>query len=170
MSRADGGFAWRRHYTGNDELNNRKRPRTVRTDRGSTAVMFSTAERAVEIATEQMLTLEYDIPHDVEGIVDSSFLLTIAWRIHPLFGSDGKMSKTFKCGDHVEWNSEAGRVRGTVVKKVVSEVKFKGYTHHATKEEPQYFIKSDKTDHVAIHKGSALRLLKLSSKKISKLR
>lgn len=70
------------------------------------------------------------------------------------------MSKAFKRGDHVEWNSEAGRVRGTIVKKVVSEVKFKGYTHHATKEEPQYFIKSDKTDHIAIHKGSALRLVK----------
>jgi hypothetical protein len=44
-------------------------------------------------------------------------------------------------------------------------VKFKGYTHHATKEEPQYFIESDKTDHVAIHKGSALRLLKSSARK-----
>jgi hypothetical protein len=75
------------------------------------------------------------------------------------------MSKAFKRGDHVAWNSEAGRVRGTVVKKVVSDTKFKGYTHHATKEEPQYFIKSDKTDHIAIHKGSALRLLKLSPKK-----
>jgi len=69
------------------------------------------------------------------------------------------MSKTFKRGDHVEWNSEAGRVRGTIMKKIVTDVKFKGYTHHASKEEPQYFIKSDKTDHVAIHKGSALRLL-----------
>ncbi len=49
------------------------------------------------------------------------------------------MSKTFKRGDHVEWNSEAGRVRGTVVKKVVSEVKFKGYTHHATKEGTSVF-------------------------------
>lgn len=75
------------------------------------------------------------------------------------------MSKTFKRGDHVEWNSEAGRVRGIVAKKVVSDVKFKGYTHHATKEEPQYFIKSDKTDHVAIHKGSALRLLRSRPKK-----
>jgi hypothetical protein len=46
------------------------------------------------------------------------------------------MSKVFKRGDHVAWNSEAGRVRGTVVKKVVSDVKFKGYTHHATKKEP----------------------------------
>jgi hypothetical protein len=52
------------------------------------------------------------------------------------------MSKTFKRGDHVAWNSEAGRVRGIVVKKVVSDTKFKGYTHHATKEEPQYFIKA----------------------------
>ena len=78
------------------------------------------------------------------------------------------MSKMFKRGDHVEWNSEAGRVRGTVLEKVIFDVKFKGYTHHATTEEPQYFIKSDKTDHVAIHKGSALRLLKLSSKKNGK--
>lgn len=70
------------------------------------------------------------------------------------------MARTFKRGDHVEWNSEAGRVRGVVIKKVVSDVRFKGYTHHATKDEPQYFIQSDKTDHIAIHKGAALRLLR----------
>ena len=64
-----------------------------------------------------------------------------------------EMAKTFKPGDHVAWNSEAGRVSGTVIKKVFSDVKFKGYIHHATKEEPQYFIESDKTDHVAIHKA-----------------
>lgn len=43
-------------------------------------IRFSTAERSVELAAGQMLTLEHDIPHDVEGIVDSAFLLTIAWR------------------------------------------------------------------------------------------
>src|SRR5579864_7313813 len=43
-------------------------------------IRFTTAERSVELATGQMLTLEHDIPHDVEGIVDSAFLLTIAWR------------------------------------------------------------------------------------------
>jgi hypothetical protein len=31
---------------------------------------------------------------------------------------------------------------------------------HASEEEPQYEIKSDKTDHIAMHKGSALRKLK----------
>lgn len=70
------------------------------------------------------------------------------------------MKKQFKIGDHVEWNSEAGRVKGTVKKKVTSEIKFKTYTVHASKEEPQYLIKSDKTDHMAMHKGSALKKIK----------
>jgi hypothetical protein len=66
------------------------------------------------------------------------------------------MVKTFKRGDRVAWNSEAGRVSGIIQKKVTSEILFKGYKRHASKAEPQYIIKSDKTDHVAIHKGSAL--------------
>ena len=69
------------------------------------------------------------------------------------------MPKTFKRGDHVEWNSEAGKVRGVVLKRVVSDVRFKGYVRHASRAEPQYFIRSDKTDHVAVHKGPALRLI-----------
>jgi len=43
-----------------------------------------------------------------------------------------------------------------VQKKIISEITFRGYKRHATQEDPQYFIKSDKTDHVAIHKGTAL--------------
>jgi len=66
------------------------------------------------------------------------------------------MTKSFKRGDLVEWNSEAGRVRGVIVKKIVSDVRFKGYVHHS-KGEPQYIIKSEKTDHIAIHKGRALK-------------
>lgn len=73
------------------------------------------------------------------------------------------MPTDFKRGDHVEWNSEAGRVRGTIQKKVTSEITFKGYKRHASKEEPQYIIKSDTTDHIAIHKGSALKRIKKSS-------
>lgn len=70
------------------------------------------------------------------------------------------MANVFKRGDHVEWNSEAGKVRGVIVKKVVSDIRFKGYVHHASKDEPQYIIKSDKTDHIAIHKGRVLRRVK----------
>jgi len=74
------------------------------------------------------------------------------------------MKRTFAVGDHVEWNSEAGRVRGTIKKKITSKITFKGYRVHASKEEPQYQIKSDKTDHVAMHKGSALKKLPKSNR------
>jgi len=74
------------------------------------------------------------------------------------------MPKTFKVGDHVRWNSEAGRVSGVIIKKITADTNFKGYTHHASREAPQYLIESDKTDHIAIHKGTALRLIPTSRK------
>ncbi|HWJ28959.1 MAG TPA: DUF2945 domain-containing protein [Flavisolibacter sp.] len=70
------------------------------------------------------------------------------------------MKQKFKVGDHVSWNSEAGRVRGTIIKVHTSDFNYKGYTHHATKDDPQYEIRSDKTDHIAAHKGGALRKIK----------
>jgi hypothetical protein len=69
------------------------------------------------------------------------------------------MAHKFKVGDHVSWNSEAGRVRGRIIKVHMTNVRYKGYTHHATSADPQYAIKSDKTDHIALHKGGALRRL-----------
>jgi hypothetical protein len=70
------------------------------------------------------------------------------------------MAKTrFKRGDHVSWNSEAGRVRGRITRVITTRITFKGYTVHASEDDPQYEIKSDKTDHIAMHKGSALRKL-----------
>ncbi len=70
------------------------------------------------------------------------------------------MAKTFKVGEHVTWNSEAGYVRGRIVKVHTKNVNHKGYIHHASKSEPQYEIKSDKTDHIALHKGAALHLIR----------
>ena len=66
------------------------------------------------------------------------------------------MKHKFKIGDHVTWNSEAGHVSGTITKIHTNNFDYKGYTHHATEDDPQYEIKSDKTDHVAVHKGRAL--------------
>jgi hypothetical protein len=71
------------------------------------------------------------------------------------------MAQSFKVGDRVSWNSEAGPVAGTITRKITSTITFKGYKHHASPGDPQYLIKSNKTDHVAIHKGSALRLLRI---------
>ena len=66
------------------------------------------------------------------------------------------MKHKFRAGNHISWNSEAGRVSGNIIKIHTADFIYKGYTHHASKEDPQYEIKSDKTIHIAVHKGSAL--------------
>jgi len=66
------------------------------------------------------------------------------------------MATKFKVGDKVSWNSEAGRVSGTIIKIHTADFEYKGYTHHATENAPQYEIKSSKSDHIAAHKESAL--------------
>jgi hypothetical protein len=84
------------------------------------------------------------------------------WEGEPIVTNNkaGKPKATrFKVGDHVGWNSEAGRVSGTIVKVHTSDFDYKGHTHRASKDDPQYEIKSDKTDHIAAHKGGALTRL-----------
>jgi hypothetical protein len=83
----------------------------------------------------------------------------------PIFGhmclyGERAMARTFKVGDHVTWSSEAGHVSGRIVKVHKKNVSYKGYIHHASKEDPQYAIRSDKTDHIALHKATALKLLR----------
>lgn len=63
----------------------------------------------------------------------------------------------FKIGDHVSWNSEAGIDSGTIIKINTKDFDYKGYTHHASPDRPQYEIKSDKSDHVAAHYGDKLK-------------
>ncbi|MEV4095821.1 DUF2945 domain-containing protein [Streptosporangium saharense] len=66
------------------------------------------------------------------------------------------MAQQFAVGDHVRWNSEAGHVEGVIIKKHTKDVEFKGYVRHCSEDDPQYEIKSDRTDHIAMHKGGAL--------------
>jgi len=70
------------------------------------------------------------------------------------------MKMKFKIGDHVTWNSEAGHVSGRIIKVHKKDFNYKGYTHHASADDPQYEIKSDKTDHIAAHRGAALKKIR----------
>lgn len=72
------------------------------------------------------------------------------------FGKE-KMEHDFSVGDHVEWNSEAGMVSGTITKIHTKDVRYKGHWRRCSQEDPQFEIKSDKTDHVAMHKAGALK-------------
>ena len=62
----------------------------------------------------------------------------------------------YSTGDHVSWNSEAGRVSGKIIKVHEQDFDYKGHRHRASREAPQYEIASDKTDHIAAHKEVAI--------------
>ncbi|HEX5515563.1 MAG TPA: DUF2945 domain-containing protein [Gammaproteobacteria bacterium] len=67
------------------------------------------------------------------------------------------MAQRFKVGDRVRWNSEAGQVSGRIIRVHTRDTEYKGHPRRASADEPQYEIKSDKTDHIAMHKDSALQ-------------
>ena len=63
----------------------------------------------------------------------------------------------FKKGDKVEWDSHGRTAVGKVVKKITSDTEAAGRTVRASKDDPQYLVKSDKSGGEAVHKPSALR-------------
>jgi hypothetical protein len=65
--------------------------------------------------------------------------------------------KTFKKGDKVEWNSHGSKAEGKVEKKITSETEAGGRKVKASKDEPQYLVKSDKSGGEAVHKPGALK-------------
>ena len=70
--------------------------------------------------------------------------------------------KRLKLHDHVSWNSEAGRVTGRIIKVHTKNVNYKGYVHRASKDAPQYEIKSDKTDPCCLAQGIRFETRSLS--------
>lgn len=67
--------------------------------------------------------------------------------------SDEKFNK----GDKVEWQSHGHTVKGEVERKITSDTEAAGRTVRASKDEPQYQVRSDKTGKDAVHKPSALK-------------
>lgn len=67
------------------------------------------------------------------------------------------MTKTLKSGDKVSWDSSGGHSTGHVVKKQTTETKIKGHKVAASKDDPQYIVKSDKSGKEAAHKADELK-------------
>jgi hypothetical protein len=63
----------------------------------------------------------------------------------------------FKKGDRVSWQSHGGEAVGTVEKKITSDTEAAGRQVRASKEEPQYLVRSDKSGGEAVHKPEALK-------------
>ena len=65
--------------------------------------------------------------------------------------------KKLKSGDKVSWNTSQGKTTGTVVKRTISKSKIKTHTVAASKDNPEYIVKSSKTGAKAAHKRKALK-------------
>ncbi|WP_026365727.1 DUF2945 domain-containing protein [Promicromonospora sukumoe] len=59
-------------------------------------------------------------------------------------------------GDEVTWSSHGQTVHGEVVEEITEDTEAAGRTVRASKEHPQYRVRSDKTGKDAVHKPSAL--------------
>ena len=67
------------------------------------------------------------------------------------------MTKDLKKGDRVEWSSHGGKAVGKVEKKITSETEEAGRRVKASKEDPQYKVRSEKSGGSAVHKPGALK-------------
>lgn len=65
------------------------------------------------------------------------------------------MAKDLKKGDRVSWKSHGGTAKGEVLHKQTSDTTIKGHQIRASREEPQYIVKSENGGK-ASHKPSAL--------------
>jgi hypothetical protein len=67
------------------------------------------------------------------------------------------MTDKFTKGDKVEWSSHGSETTGKVEKKITSRTEEAGRTVAASKDDPQYLVKSDKSGKEAVHKPDALK-------------
>ena len=67
------------------------------------------------------------------------------------------MAKTLKSGDKVSWDSSGGHSIGKVVKKQTMPTQIKGHKVTASKDNPQYIVKSDTSGKIAAHKPDELK-------------
>ncbi len=67
------------------------------------------------------------------------------------------MAKALKAGDKVKWDTSQGETHGVVEKKQTTDTKIKSHKVKASKEDPQYIVKSEKTGAKAAHKPDELR-------------
>jgi hypothetical protein len=61
-----------------------------------------------------------------------------------------------KKGDHVSWSTHGTTTDGTVEKKITTETTAGGRKVKASDDEPQYLVKTDKSQKEAVHKPGAL--------------
>jgi hypothetical protein len=69
------------------------------------------------------------------------------------------MAQQFKRGDSVEWNFRGRKVIGTVRRRLTSRTLINDQVVAASKEDPRYVVRSEKTGKETVRRPDALRKL-----------
>ena len=67
------------------------------------------------------------------------------------------MADDLRKGDKVTWSSHGSRTEGTVEQKITEDTKAAQRQVRASKDDPQYLVKSDKSGGEAVHKPQSLK-------------
>ncbi|WP_181699080.1 DUF2945 domain-containing protein [Chthonobacter albigriseus] len=67
------------------------------------------------------------------------------------------MTKSFKPGDSVEWDSSGGHSVGKIVRKQTKPTTIKSHKVAASPDNPEYIVRSDKSGKIAAHKPESLK-------------
>ncbi|HEX4093062.1 MAG TPA: DUF2945 domain-containing protein [Trebonia sp.] len=67
------------------------------------------------------------------------------------------MGENLRKGDRVRWDSHGGEAVGAVEERSAEDTEAAGRTDRASRDDPQYLVKSDKSGGEAVHKRGALR-------------
>jgi len=66
------------------------------------------------------------------------------------------MAQDFSKGDRVTWSSHGGTAEGEVIRRITEDTEAAGRQVRASKDDPQFLVRSDKSGGEAVHKPSAL--------------
>jgi len=67
------------------------------------------------------------------------------------------MTKAFKVGDHVQWQTPQGETSGHIVRVHEKDGHIGGHPIKASPAEPRFEVESDASGKHAVHQGSALK-------------
>jgi Hypervirulence associated proteins TUDOR domain len=73
---------------------------------------------------------------------------------------EDRMASQFKRGDRVEWSFRGRRVIGTVRRTLSSRTVINGRVAAASKEDPRYLVRSEKSGKETVRRAQALRKLR----------
>ena len=126
-------------------------------------IIITTGDEYPERGLQKYVAFDSLIPLDTIFRSGDSVCLQFAYQTAPVCfalpdsTNENQTLSVLRDGDTIRRDLHELAQEGKIIKVHTADFDYKGHTRRASEDEPQYEIQSEKTDHVAAHKGSALR-------------